>query len=74
VRRDRADPTAVIPRLTVADATGFLDDGTFSDGMRPKMRAAIDAVTAGAHRALIAEAAPGGIRSALAGTGTELVA
>ena len=73
VRRDRTDPASVIPRLTVADAHRFLDDGTFSDGMRPKMRAAIEAVSGGARRALIAEAAPGGIRAALAGTGTELV-
>jgi hypothetical protein len=38
------------------------------------MRAAIAAVAAGARRALIAEAARDGIRSALAGAGTELVA
>jgi acetylglutamate kinase len=73
VRRDRHDPASVIPRLSVAEAAGFLADGTFSDGMRPKMRAAIEAVAAGAHRALIAEAAPDGIRRALAGAGTELV-
>jgi acetylglutamate kinase len=74
VRRDRHDPASVIPRLTVAEAQAFLDDGTFSDGMRPKMRAAIEAVAGGARRALIAEAARDGIRNALAGAGTELVA
>jgi acetylglutamate kinase len=74
VRRDRHDPASVIPRLSVADAQGFLDDGTFSDGMRPKMRAAIEAVAGGARRALIAEAGHEGIRKALAGAGTELVA
>jgi acetylglutamate kinase len=73
VRRDRNDPGTVIPRLTIADAQGFLDDGTFSDGMRPKMRAAIEAVAGGAQRAVIAAAAPDGIRAALAGVGTELV-
>jgi acetylglutamate kinase len=73
VRRDRHDPASVIPTLTVAQAQGFLDDGTFSDGMRPKMRAAIEAVAGGARRALIAAAAPDGIRQALAGAGTELV-
>jgi acetylglutamate kinase len=73
VRRDRHDPASVIARLTVAEAHGFLSDGTFSDGMRPKMRAAIDAVAGGARRALIAEAARDGIRNALAGAGTELV-
>jgi acetylglutamate kinase len=74
VRRDRNDPASVIPRLSVAEAEGFLADGTFSDGMRPKMRAAIEAVAGGARRALIAEAARDGIRAALAGAGTELVA
>ena len=73
VRRDLRDPGSVIPRLTIAEAQGFLADGTFSDGMIPKMRAAIEAVRGGARRALIAAAAPDGIRSALAGEGTELV-
>jgi carbamate kinase len=73
VRRDRNDPGSVIPRLTVTEARDFLDDGTFSDGMRPKMRAAIEAVEGGAQRAVIGAAAPGGIAAALAGGGTELV-
>jgi acetylglutamate kinase len=73
VRRDRSDPGSVIPRLTIAQAQAFLDDGTFADGMRPKMRAAIEAVTGGARRALIAEAAANGIVRALAGVGTEIV-
>jgi acetylglutamate kinase len=73
VRRDRHDPASVIPRLTIADAEGFLADGTFADGMRPKMRAAIAAVGGGAQRAVIAEAARDGITRALAGTGTELI-
>jgi acetylglutamate kinase len=41
--------------------------------MRPKMRAAIEAVEGGAVRAVIAEAVRGGIVTALAGAGTELV-
>ena len=73
VRRDRSDPGSVIPRLTVADAEGFLADGTFADGMRPKMLAAIAAVVGGAKRAVIAEAVRNGIVRALAGAGTELV-
>jgi acetylglutamate kinase len=73
VRRDRNDPASVIPRLTVAEAGAFLADGTFSDGMRPKMRAAIEAVRGGARRAVIGAAEPGGIGAALAGRGTELV-
>lgn len=73
VRRDRNDPGSVIPRLSVAAAEGFLADGTFADGMRPKMRAAIEAVAGGAKRALIAAAERDGIAAALAGSGTELV-
>jgi acetylglutamate kinase len=73
VRRDRNDPASVIAQLTVAEAESFLADGTFSDGMRPKMRAAIAAVAGGARRAVIGAAARDGIGSALAGGGTELV-
>jgi acetylglutamate kinase len=73
VRRDRHDPSTVIPRLTLEEAEGFLADGTFADGMRPKMRAAIEAVAGGARRAVIAEAVRDGIVRALAGAGTELI-
>jgi acetylglutamate kinase len=73
VRRDRNDPASVIPRLTVAEAGALLADGTFGNGMRPKMRAAIDAVEGGARRAVIGAAEPGGIGAALAGRGTELL-
>ena len=74
VRRNRNDPQSVIPHLTIREAHAFLDDGTFSDGMRPKMRAAIEAVAGGAQRAVIGEAVAGGISAALSGAGTELVA
>ena len=74
VRRDLHDLGSVIPRLTVAEAEGFLADGTFADGMIPKMRAAIDAVRGGARRAVVAGAGPGAIAAALRGAGTELVA
>jgi acetylglutamate kinase len=73
VRRDLGDPGSVIPRLTLDEAHAFLADGTFSDGMRPKMRAAIEAVSGGARRAVIGAAVRDGIRTALAGGGTELV-
>ena len=49
VRRDVGDPDSVIARLTVAEAEALLDDGTFTDGMIPKMRAAISAVRTGAR-------------------------
>lgn len=74
VRRDLHDPDSTIPRLTVAQAEGFLADGTFSDGMIPKMRAAIDAVRGGARRAVVAGAGAGAIDAALRGSGTELIA
>jgi len=74
VRRDVNDPASVIPRLTIGEAQGFLADGTFGEGMRPKMRAAIVAVSGGARRAVIGAAVRDGIGAALAGTGTELVA
>jgi acetylglutamate kinase len=73
VLRDRHDPASLIRRLGIAEAAGFLADGTFSDGMRPKMRAAIAAVAGGARRAVIGAAEPGGIAAALGGGGTELV-
>jgi acetylglutamate kinase len=72
VRRDLADPNSVIPRLSLAQAQGFLADGTFSDGMIPKMEAAIRAVREGARRALVAGAGSGAIAAALAGHATEL--
>jgi acetylglutamate kinase len=73
VRRDVADPDSVIARLTVAQAEGMLADGTFTDGMIPKMRAAIAAVRTGAKRAVVAGAGYGAIDAALGGLGTELV-
>ena len=74
VRRDVDDPATVIPRLTIAEAEAYLADGTFFDGMIPKMRAAIAAVRAGARRAVIAGAGYGAIAAALEGIGTEVVA
>jgi acetylglutamate kinase len=73
VRRDRDDPDSVIARLTVAEAERFIADGTFTDGMIPKMRAAIAAVRTGAKRAVVAGAGFGAIDAALRGLGTELV-
>jgi acetylglutamate kinase len=74
VRRDRDDPSSVIRHLRLAQAEAFLVDGTFADGMIPKMAAAIRAVRSGARRAVVAGAGPGAIAAALAGNGTELLA
>jgi len=73
VRRHVGDPDSVIARLTVAEAEVMLDDGTFTDGMIPKMRAAISAVRTGARRAVVTGAGYGSIEAALRGIGTELV-
>ncbi len=72
VRRDPADPDSVISRLSVAEAEEYLADGTFTEGMIPKMRAAIGAVRTGAKRAFVAGAGYGAIDAALNGLGTEL--
>ena len=72
VRRDVNDPASIIPRLTLAQAEVYLADGTFTDGMIPKMRAAIGAVRSGAKRAVVAGAGFGAIDAALRGIGTEL--
>ncbi len=73
VRGNVDDPDSVIERLTVAEAERYLSDGTFTDGMIPKMRAAIAAVRGGAARAVVAGAGYGAIDAALRGLGTELV-
>jgi len=69
IRRDVADPGSVLDRITLAEARGFLVDGTFTGGMIPKARAALAAVEAGAKRALIGS----GVRRALAGEATAVV-
>jgi acetylglutamate kinase len=70
VLRDIDDPASTITHLSVPEAQALLREGTLRDGMIPKMQAAIDAVRAGAKRALIGAS----VRDALAGTATELVA
>jgi acetylglutamate kinase len=74
VRRDLADPDSVIARLSLDEAETLLADGTLTDGMIPKLRAAISAVRAGAHRAVVAGAGYGSIEAAIRGVGTELSA
>jgi acetylglutamate kinase len=69
VRRDVADSASVLDRITLAQARGFLADGTFTGGMIPKARAAVAAVEAGARRALIGS----GVARALAGHATAVV-
>lgn len=73
VRRDTSDPDSVISQLSVAEAEALLAGGSLTDGMIPKMRAAIAAVRSGARRAVVAGAGYGSIEAALRGLGTELV-
>jgi acetylglutamate kinase len=73
VRRDLADPASGIARLTTAEARGFLDDGTFDGGMRPKMESALDALARGARSAVVSGQGPGALGRALAGDGTTIV-
>jgi acetylglutamate kinase len=70
VRRVRDDPSTGLDRLTPIEALAYLDDGTFEDGMRPKIRSALDALGAGARSAIVCGAGPGALSRALAGNGT----
>jgi acetylglutamate kinase len=72
VRRDLADPSSTVRRLSAKEAEAWLEDGTLSGGMRPKMRGALDALERGARRALIAGAGQKAVGRALDGSGTEI--
>ncbi len=58
----------VVESLTVAQAEGWIKDGTISGGMIPKVRAALEAVNAGVRRAVITNLA--GLRE---NTGTAVI-
>ncbi len=48
---DIADPASIVARTTVPELEALIADGTVAGGMIPKVRACIDAVTAGAKSA-----------------------
>ncbi len=73
VRFDRNDPASGIARMTVADAEAYARRGIFTDGMLPKIEAALVAVRGGVGRALIGGGGAGAVVAALAGAGTEIV-
>jgi acetylglutamate kinase len=73
VRLVLADPSTGIARMNAADAHGYLADGTFDGGMRPKMESALDALARGARSAVICGSGPGALSRALAGNGTTIV-
>ncbi len=54
LRRDPDDPGSVLDSVTVTDVRAMLADGAIRDGMIPKMRAALDALDAGAARIVLA--------------------
>ncbi len=47
VYRDPGDPSTLLRRLTVEQARDYIRDGTFTEGMIPKMRAALDVIDKG---------------------------
>ncbi len=73
VRLRLDDPESGIARLTDLEARGYLADGTFDGGMRPKMESALDALRRGARSAVIAGSGPGALTRALAGDGTTVL-
>ncbi|MGH9020156.1 MAG: acetylglutamate kinase [Acidimicrobiales bacterium] len=77
VRADADDPASALSRLESGEARALVASGAARDGMRPKLRAALDAIAGGASRVTLA----GGtgrhaLREALAGSipTTEVVA
>jgi acetylglutamate kinase len=70
VLRDPADPLSGIAALTLQDAETFAASDACASGMKPKMLAAIDAVSRGAARAYICGIQPRAIARALAGHAT----
>src|ERR1700694_4007148 len=61
VLRVLGDSASGIEQIGADEAAALLDDGTFADGMRPKMLGALDALRRGAARAIITGAEPGAI-------------
>ncbi len=70
VLRDPADPTSAIQKLSIAEAGAFARSDGCESGMKPKILAAIEAVSTGVARAYICAAKPGAIAGALAGNAT----
>jgi acetylglutamate kinase len=70
VRADPEDPASAIERMTLAQAADFAASPACAGGMKPKIRAAIDAVGNGAQRAYICGAAPQAVARALSGQAT----
>jgi len=78
VLRDAGDPSTLIPVLTLSQARVAEGDGTLQGGMRPKVRALVDAVEGGVERGhVLSGLAEGGLLVELftrEGCGTLVVA
>jgi acetylglutamate kinase len=70
VRRDPEDASTGLTQLSISEALLFATSESCQSGMRPKLLAAVEAVTGGARRAYICGAKPGAIAGALAGDAT----
>jgi len=70
ILRDPTDHGSAIDEFSVSDALHFASSDACAGGMKPKLLAAIDAVTGGASRAFICSTKPGAIAQALAGNAT----
>ncbi len=54
IRQDPDDPSTAIERVSAAELEAMLESGAVRDGMRPKARAALDALAGGARRVIVA--------------------
>jgi acetylglutamate kinase len=77
LRSDTFDESTALARVNGDDVQRLIDEGAITEGMRPKMGAALDAIHGGAHRVLVANGTrPHALRDVVAGTikFTEVVA
>ena len=77
LRTDPEDPATSLARVSAAEVATLLASGAAREGMRPKVRAALDALAGGAGRVVLANGRrPHALASALAREGrhTEVVA
>lgn len=51
--RDKDDPSTLIPKVYVSDATQLMRDGVISGGMIPKVNCCIEAIRRGVHKVFI---------------------
>jgi acetylglutamate kinase len=66
LRADADDPTSAIARVSADEVRALISSGAARDGMRPKMIAALDALSGGAARIIMASGTrPHSLRDAL---------